>query len=228
MKEKIISRSSQGFTLIETLIAVVVVGVIAAVAAPSLSAWLTNTKIKDTAIKIEGALKEAQSSAVKKGRSCTVMITAQKVSAVKFDAVTGVASPDRECMPTGERDFADQANVVGLVGTGGGSGTTVTFSLRGTTPITQDTGAVLVRRTDSDSNQVIKCLVVSSGIGIIRTGTYADSTVPSIVDLPAEPVPADPNNMTAAEVTAQNNWKAQKDIRDTQVLAVVDKCISPL
>jgi prepilin-type N-terminal cleavage/methylation domain-containing protein len=228
MKRRIIYRKPQGFTLIETLVSLVVAGVIAAIAAPSFISWLSAERVKDTLIKVEGALKEARSSAVKKGRSCTLRITAQSITAFRIDPVSGNSVPDPGCLPTGTRDFSNQASVVGLVGTGGSTGTLVTFSLRGTTPVTQSTGAILVRRTDSDNDQKIKCLVVSSGVGLIRTGSYSASTVPAIADLPAQPVPVDPNNITAAETEAINAWQAQKDARDAQVETVVNNCISPL
>lgn len=226
MLSKHINSNTQGFTLIESLVTVAIVGVIAAITAPSFFGALTNKRVDDVLAKVEGALKEAQSTAVKKSQSCTLMIAAQRVSAVRIDAVTGAASADPACLPTGERDFSTSGNIA-LLGTAGSTGTPITFSLKGSTPVTQTTEAILVRRTDTTSNQRIKCLVISSGVGLIRTGNYADSTVPDIADLPLRPVYADPNNPTAAETTAYLAWKATKDARDIQVASVANKCITP-
>jgi prepilin-type N-terminal cleavage/methylation domain-containing protein len=227
MKNIAINRKQEGFTLIETLVTVVIVGVVAAIAIPSFTGWMTTKRIEDTLARVEGALKEARSSAVKKNRSCTLLITVQNVSAIRIDPVAGT-SPDPACLPSGERDFSDINPNISLVGTGGTSGTSVTFSLRGTTPITQTTEAILVRRRDRNDDQKIKCIVLSSGIGSIRTGSYSESTVPTLEDLPPEPVPADPNNITAADTAARSAWIAIRDARNVQVANIVDRCVSPL
>jgi prepilin-type N-terminal cleavage/methylation domain-containing protein len=226
MLSKHVNSNIQGFTLIESLVTVAIVGVIAAITAPSFFGALTNKRVDDVLAKVEGALKEAQSTAVKKSRSCTLMLTAQRVSAVRIDAVTGTTSADLACLPTGERDFSASGNIA-LLGTAGSTGTPITFSLKGSTPVTQTTETILVRRTDTTSNQRIKCLVISSGVGLIRTGNYADLTVPDIADLPLRPVYADPDNPTAAETTAFLDWKATKDARDILVASVANKCITP-
>jgi prepilin-type N-terminal cleavage/methylation domain-containing protein len=62
----------QGFTLIETLIAIMITGIIAAIAAPSFVAWINNENISKMSANIEGALKEAQSTAIRKNRTCNV------------------------------------------------------------------------------------------------------------------------------------------------------------
>jgi prepilin-type N-terminal cleavage/methylation domain-containing protein len=228
MKDIAIYRKQEGFTLIETLVTVVIVGVVAAIAIPSFTGWMTTKRIEDTLARVEGALKEARSSAVKKNRSCTLLITVQNVSAIRVDSVTGSTSPDPACLPSGERDFSGINPNISLLGTGGTSGTLVTFSLRGTTPITQTTEAILVRRRDRNDDQKIKCLVLSSGIGAIRTGSYSESTVPTLEDLPSEPIPADPNNITAADTAARSAWIATRDARNVQVANIVDRCVSPL
>jgi prepilin-type N-terminal cleavage/methylation domain-containing protein len=226
MKGDILSRKAQGFTLIETLVSIVILGVLTAITAPSFLGWLNAKRVDDAVIKADGAFKEARSSAIKKNRSCTLKVTAQAVSAVRIDSVSGTTSEDHACLPSGDRILPSNTNVE-FSGTGGSSGTLITFSLKGSVPITQTTEAILVRRTDTTGNQKIKCLVISSGLGIVRTGTYLETTIPTIAELPAKPVPVDPNNTTAVEQTAIGSWTDAKNTRDLEVQATADKCISP-
>jgi prepilin-type N-terminal cleavage/methylation domain-containing protein len=220
-------RKDRGFTLIEALVTLLVFGIISAIAAPSFFGWLTAKNTEDALSRLEGALKEAQSTAVKKNRSCTIMIRTTEIKAVKIDAATGTISDDSTCLPTGSRTISSSAKNIALLGTAGSTGTPITFSLKGSTPVTQSTEAILVRRTDTTSDPKIKCLVISSGVGLIRTGNYTDSTIPTLDDLPLRPTFADPNNPTASETTAYNNWHIIKDTRDAQVTSIVDKCITP-
>jgi prepilin-type N-terminal cleavage/methylation domain-containing protein len=227
MVSLIMHRKDRGFTLIEALVTLLVIGVMAAIVAPSFFGWLTAKNTEDALSRLEGALKEAQSTAVKKNRSCTVMVGTTEIKAVKIDAATGAISDDFTCLPTGSRTVHSSAKNIAFLGTAGSTGTPITFSLKGSTPVTQTTEAILVRRTDTTSDSKIKCLVISSGVGLVRAGNYSDSTIPTLNDLPLQPTFADPSNPTASETTAYNNWKSIKDARDVQVTGIVDKCITP-
>jgi type II secretion system protein H len=234
MIKKNTSRRNQGFTLIETLITIAIMGILAAIAAPSFSAWFNKTKIDNTLTQVEGALKEAQSVALKRNRKCIVRVTEQKVTAFKI--VPDPASPgndkeekDLACLPLGERDFSvagNQNKNLFLKGTGGSTGTTISFSPRGSTPYTQTTEAIVVYQSDNPSGGAMKCLVVSAGIGIIRTGNYTDTAPPTLADLP--PYPNAVNDPpTAAELDAQAAWETLKTARENQVQAITNKCITP-
>jgi prepilin-type N-terminal cleavage/methylation domain-containing protein len=230
MLKRSISQSNQGFTLIETLIAISIVGIIAAIAAPSFSAWYNKTKISNTLTQVEGALKEAQSVALRRNRKCIVRVTEQKVTAIKVDPVTNVETADLACLPLGERNFsqADNQNKnLFLKGTGGSTGTTISFSPRGSTPYTQTTEAIVVYQSDNSSGGAMQCIVVSAGIGIIRTGNYTDTAPPTLADLPPYPNAADPSNPTAEELQAQSAWETLKTTRESQIQTITNKCVTP-
>ena len=68
-------QSNKGFTLIEMLTAVIIVGVLAAIAAPNLLGMLNQTRVKDGLGQVEGAIREAQKLAIRRGRSCSIVFT---------------------------------------------------------------------------------------------------------------------------------------------------------
>jgi prepilin-type N-terminal cleavage/methylation domain-containing protein len=173
MLPKIKQSNSKGFTLIEVLITILIMGIMAAIAAPSFMTWVNNKKIDQVATNVEGALKEAQSTAVRKSISCTVSITASAITATN------------NCLPSGSRDIQGHDSNLAISGTGGAT-TTVTFSGLGTVTNTQ---AFVVYRTDVASTiGKMRCVVISSGIGTTKSGNYTG----------AFPLPAAP---TAAEIT---------------------------
>lgn len=64
--------SQKGFTLIETLIIVVVMGVLTAIATPSLMSVMDSAKINQTIAEVRGTLQEGQRQAIRNNQPCTV------------------------------------------------------------------------------------------------------------------------------------------------------------
>jgi prepilin-type N-terminal cleavage/methylation domain-containing protein len=178
--------TNKGFTLIETLVSIAIMGIIAAIAAPSFLTWVNNKKIEDVTTNIEGTLKEAQSTAIRKNKTCNVWITTTTASTVENDVAR---TPDPACLPSGTRQIQGANTNIEIAGTGGGSGTMVTFSAVGTSNVTLNTQAFIIYRTDATIG-LKKCLVISAGIGIIKTGTY-NGTLP----LPSAPTATDITNV---------------------------------
>jgi prepilin-type N-terminal cleavage/methylation domain-containing protein len=190
-----IHRNQQGFTLIEILVSMMIVGILAAVTAPSFMSWVNNKKVDDALASIEGAMREAQAEAGRKSKACTVSVdpatgivrgyvspTPADPEPVGFDPSTA-----ESCLPTGIRDL----NKIGIgVLPDSSSGVSVAlasatqkiiFTSKGTTT---NSNVFVVFRTDNSRS---RCLAVSNGIGIIRIGTYtgtnpADTTPVGEVD----------------------------------------------
>ena len=159
-------RNTIGFTLPEILVIVVILGIFAALAAPSFLSWINNKRIGDVLSQVEGAIKEAQSEAIRKSQSCELTITASSVS----------ATPPN-CLPTGARDLTQ------ISGSNNGSGVSfvtantskVMFSPKGTT-----TSSNIFVFYHPEQSQGMRCLAISEGIGIIRTGKFKGPHVPAV------------------------------------------------
>ncbi|MGB7413867.1 MAG: GspH/FimT family pseudopilin [Thermosynechococcaceae cyanobacterium] len=157
----------RGFTLAEVTLVSVIIGVFAAIAAPSFLGWLNRYKVNDVLAQVEGALKEARAEAVKKGRICDVNIGITVTA-----TVSGTTEP---CLPTGPRDLSklgirifDNNNTQMAMAP---ASSTVQFSPMGTT--TASTLLVFFQ-----PGKTGRCLIVSNGIGIIRTGKYTQVVAP--------------------------------------------------
>jgi prepilin-type N-terminal cleavage/methylation domain-containing protein len=77
--QKRLSRSdnfgqSLGFTLIEVLVVMIMVGILSAIAAPSWLAFVNNQRLSTSQSRVFSILREAQSSAKRSGTSTTVTI----------------------------------------------------------------------------------------------------------------------------------------------------------
>lgn len=165
-------HNSIGFTLPEVLVIAVILGLFAALAAPSFLSWVNNKRVGDVLSQVEGAIKEAQSQAIQKSQSCELTITSSSVT----------ATPEN-CLPTGTRDLSQ------ISGGNNGSGVIVIasntsinklkvkFSPKGTTTI----GNIFVFY-HPDQSQGMRCLAISEGIGIIRTGEFRGPHIPSSED----------------------------------------------
>jgi type IV fimbrial biogenesis protein FimT len=83
-------RPNQGLTLIELMVTVALVGLLLLSAAPSISLWLRNTQIRNTADSIETGLEKARMEAVRRNQN------------VQF-ALVSLADPtvmDNSCTPS--------------------------------------------------------------------------------------------------------------------------------
>ncbi len=142
--------NNQGFTLIETTIIVVIVGILSAIAAPSFLGMLNRNKVNDALVQVRGALQEAQREAIRRSKSCTITL----------DTINNkVTAP---CLVTGDRKLESVAIR--------SSNSSITFNFKGNVGI--GGGSTIVIASSNNSTTKQKCLAIASGIGIMRTGDY--------------------------------------------------------
>jgi prepilin-type N-terminal cleavage/methylation domain-containing protein len=167
-------QKQQGFTLVEVLMSVALVGIMAAIATPGFLTWLNNRKVEDAFAQVEGAIREAQTEAIKKGLSCTLNLNITGPS-------PSITSTPSQCLPTGTRDLAKLGvqvlanNETGVsIGTANlGTPATLAFSYRGSFS-SPGVGMIVVYQSQGANRR--RCLVIASGIGMIRTGIYEGNT----------------------------------------------------
>lgn len=167
-----VRSNSQGFTLIETLVVIIMVGILSAITAPSFLASLNKAKVNNAFAEVRGALQEAQREAIRKSKTCTVYVPdgAQIISDcfVTADGTSiGLTPSSLNGLPI--KTLNDTVAIASDLPT---TPKKVTFSFRGNTT---NSGTIVLYMTDG-STQDKKCLVISNGLGIMRTGKYSGST----------------------------------------------------
>jgi len=150
------ARDERGFSMFEIVIALLVVGVLIAIAIPSFAGMMSQNKVKDALNRVQGALKEAQREAISKGRNCTVTVPKSTN-----------ASPDvtltSDCFMTGNRTLSD----VRINHNKATTNWVINFDFKGRTSAN---GTIAIYAPNITSN---KCVVMSQGIGLFRSGDYS-------------------------------------------------------
>ncbi len=154
---KSIRESIRGFTLIESMVTVIVFGILASLAAPNLLTWFSNKRVEQGLGKIQSSLLEAQRQAIRQSRNCIVTIP------IGTD-VQITASPD-SCLSS---DLASTRTLQKLSVRQSNLSATVTFDYKGETA----NQATVVVSTSGGGTIKQKCLVLSGPLGLMRTGTY--------------------------------------------------------
>jgi prepilin-type N-terminal cleavage/methylation domain-containing protein len=141
-----------GFTLLESLIAVSIVGILVAMGIPSLIAAQNRAKLAQATDMVVASLQESQREAIRRNQSCT--LTLDKVGR----KITG----QQGCLSSGDRNLPDAINLDYT----GASGD-IQYGIRGNTTTNK---SIILAIGNSPSNA--RCLTVSAPLGIIRLGSY--------------------------------------------------------
>ena len=152
-------KKIQGFTLLEMLTVLTIIGVLIAIATPSILATYASTKLTNSLEKLVNTLELSQIQAIRTNKQCRVYIPndSQIVS---------------DCLPTADNTTPDGLALINL-----DDGIKISSNLSGTLPITynfrgitQNSGTIILSSTPNTSLR--KCLAIDSGVGLIRSGTY--------------------------------------------------------
>lgn len=151
-------KSIPGFTQIELMVTVVVVGVLAAIAVPSLAPWLRQQQVNAAMNEVDLALQESQNEAIKRNQTCQATLT--RGNNVKLSG---------DCLISGSRTL----NGVALDHSRTNDAWTISFNAEGENRSPANNPGTLWLSAPGTQP---KCLVISVGIGLRRMGKYVNNT----------------------------------------------------
>jgi prepilin-type N-terminal cleavage/methylation domain-containing protein len=153
---------AKGFTQAELMVAILVMGILAAIAAPNLSQWLRQKQVDAAFNQIEFALQETQTEAVKRHRACYLNLP-------RGDDPTLTGN----CLVTGDRFL--QNITLNYLPTRPSNSWKISFNENGENRSVSNSPGTLWL-TSIDGSVQSKCLVISVGIGLRRSGKYENNT----------------------------------------------------
>jgi prepilin-type N-terminal cleavage/methylation domain-containing protein len=154
-------NSDRGFSLIEMLVVVILVGIVTAISVPSFLGLLSRYQVDKALSLLEGSIKETQRQAIRQGKLCRINIntTTKKITGNPTDCLLETRQINN--------DLNIRTNLSGAT-------PNISFSHKGSTT---RSGTIVVSSNYTDRQ---KCFVISLGIGITRTGNYTGSKTGSV------------------------------------------------
>lgn len=145
-----------GFTLIESLIVVAIVGILLAIGIPSFIAAQNNARLNQATEMVVASLQQAQRAAIRQNQSCVLTL----------DKNSNKIAGQQGCLLSGDLNLPDAIDLDYT----GASGD-IQYGIRGNT--TTNKSIILAVR---DNHHHARCLTVSAPLGIIRLGSYEVGT----------------------------------------------------
>jgi prepilin-type N-terminal cleavage/methylation domain-containing protein len=140
------ARNRRGLTLLELMVQVSLIGILTALAAPSLLPLARTRQVDNDLEAVEGILQAMQSVSIRTSSACTVRLAAGRVDSSNCQLST----------------YAQLQNTALSA-----SATNFSFDFQGNL-----TSSVVVILAHNANTNLKKCLVLQAPLGLIRRGTY--------------------------------------------------------
>lgn len=151
---------SQGFTLIEIIVVTLMVGILAAIASPSVLGFLARAKVNRGLSELQSMILLTQRNATRTSQSCTMFLPDN-------NSKDGILTSN--CSVTGNEVLKDVWIKYNRT-----NSQKVNFNYRG------NTGSLRTIVIYSNSTDLKRCMVISNGIGMTRIGIYTEDNLESI------------------------------------------------
>lgn len=86
------ARKSTGYTMVEVVVVVAIVGILAAAAVPNFSQWIANSRVRTTAEAIQNGLMLAKAEAVRRNTKVQFVLTDTVPAAANVNSITASTS----------------------------------------------------------------------------------------------------------------------------------------
>lgn len=173
-------KSQRGFSMIEVVVTVAIMGILLASAMPSMADWIRNTKVRNAAESIHNGLQQARAEAVRRNRpvSFNLVSTLDNTCALSSSngswVVSADANPASHCGDAPSNSTAPrlvtkaamsdggQGAVVAATDSSNNAATTVTFNGFGMVTGSTSIQTVLVRSSDNGYRRRVE--ITSGGL----------------------------------------------------------------
>ena len=165
-----VRRTDRGFTLIEFIVILMIVGILSAISVPSFLGMLNRNKVNNALAQVQGALQEAQTEARRRSKRCTVGLSSSNQSMLTSNcfvlvdytiqataaAVSGATTVSVNSLPIAI------SNGTTLVFSSGASGTVSANAAKGSNSLTLSSGL----SSAIASGETVAVRTLADGVGM--------------------------------------------------------------